>query len=76
VAVLRKVRFGIAALACAAIWALGVWRFVAGETLLGSVLILLGGVTGAGLFGLYRRDTETASEGIIEAVLQFIHWGG
>ena len=64
------------ALACLIVWAIGVWRFVEGETLVGPALILLAGSIGVGLWGIYNRDAEAAGEGVVEAILQFIHWGG
>ena len=65
----RIVRYLVASLICGAIWALGVWRFAAGDNVAGTALIFLGGICIAALIGLYRRDPGESLVNAIEAFL-------
>jgi hypothetical protein len=69
----RKLRFGLGGLFCGAIWCWGVWRFVEGDSSLGTVLIFAGGLLAAALIGLYNRDPTQSASGVIEAALEFLH---
>jgi hypothetical protein len=58
-----------------AIWALGVDAYVNEEAVLGTALILVGGVIIAAVVGLWRHGREGAEEGVLAAIIEFFGAG-
>jgi hypothetical protein len=70
----RNLRYGFGGLLCAAMWIFAFSRIVAGDKALGGILLVVTGVATAVLIGLYNRDPEAAEGGVIEAILDVLHW--
>ena len=58
-----------------AIWAVGVDAYVNEDALLGTVLILVGGVIVAAVVGLWRQGREGAEDGVLAAIFEFFGAG-
>jgi len=68
----RKVRFGIGGVSVALAWISGLLCLAAGSIALGTLLMIAGGLGALGLVIAWRHDPETASEGILEAIMEFL----
>ncbi|HEX3359488.1 MAG TPA: hypothetical protein VHS74_00715 [Solirubrobacterales bacterium] len=58
-----------------AVWALGVDAYVNEEVVLGTALILVGGVLIAAIVGLWRHGREGAEDGVLAAIIEFFGAG-
>ncbi len=53
------------------IWAVGVDAYVREDAVLGTVLIVVGGVLIAGVVGLWRNGREGAEDSVLETIFDF-----
>jgi hypothetical protein len=70
-AVLDRVLSGLGFLVGVVVWAAGAWQVYEANTLLGAILVLVGGVLAVFSIAWWRRDPEAGLDGVLHGVVEF-----
>lgn len=70
---MRTIVCGVAIAVGACIWMIGLWQLAVGNSIVGTSLIVGGGVVAATVFIMAQRKSGGVAEAIAELVGEFMH---
>lgn len=67
----RWVGFLAVCLACLSLWGAGIWQLAFGSVSLGTILVIVGGLSVALMLAIRNREPGSGLEGTIRVVVEF-----